>query len=372
VEIKLSAEQELFTEVAAELAAGLASRWQLGRGPDSVGSAEPPAKAWQSIADAGLLALRLGEALGGGEASCLDVCLLSEQLGRHAVPAPVLGTLLVTEQLRCREAEPWLLADIAAGRRRLSPVLTGDLRDFAASPAGARAWDCAGASAGVIVAGAAQLVTLGPAAAGADLTRAVAAVDGTPEAAIKLGAPATPGTADRVTAFALVVVAADLLGVMQGALDAAAGHARTRTQFGAPIGSFQAIQHLVAECLVSVEATRSAVWYAAWAADELPSGEALAAARTAKAFASVCGVEVTEAAVQIFGGMGMTWESRAHVWLRRAQVDRRLFGDENVQYKHLANAQLGPLPEPGSTEPARPQPASTEPARPEPAPTGRG
>lgn len=367
MEIKLSAEQELFAEVAAELAAGLASRWQLGRGPDSVGSAELPAKQWRSIADAGLLALRLGEALGGGEASSLDVCLLSEQLGRHAVPAPVLGTLLVTEQLRCREAEPWLLADIAAGRRRLSPVLAGDLRDFAASAGGARAWDCAGASAGVIVADAAQLVTLGPAVPGADLTRAVAAVDGTQEAAIKLGAPARPGTAGRVLAFALAAVAADLLGVMQGALDAAVSHARTRTQFGAPIGSFQAIQHLAAECLVSIEATRSAVWYAAWAADELPPGEALAAARTAKAFASVCGVEVAEAAVQIFGGMGMTWESRAHVWLRRAQVDRRLFGDENVQYRHLADAQLGPVPEPARTEPA-----STERARPEAATTGPG
>ena len=52
--------------------------------------------------------------------------------------------------------------------------------------------------------------------------------------------------------------------------------------------------------------------------------------------------------MQIFGGMGMTWESRAHVWLRRAQVDRRLFGDENAQYQQLADAQLGPRPEPAS------------------------
>jgi alkylation response protein AidB-like acyl-CoA dehydrogenase len=101
---------------------------------------------------------------------------------------------------------------------------------------------------------------------------------------------------------------------------------------------------MAAECLVSIEATRSAVWYAAWAADELSAAEALIAARTAKAFASVCGVEVAEAAVQIFGGMGMTWESRAHLWLRRAQVDRRLFGDEDAQYQCLADAQLGPAP----------------------------
>ena len=203
MEIKLSAEQELFVEVVTALAARLASRWQLGRGPDSVGSAEPPAEAWRAIADAGLLALRLDEALGGGGASCLDVCLLSEQFGRHAVPAPVLGTLLLMEQLRLREAEPWLLSEIAAGRSPLSPVLTADLRDFAASPAGARAWDCAGASAGVIAAAAGELFTLRQIGPGVNLTRAVAAVDGTREgvAAIKLGSPAAPGTADQVRAL---------------------------------------------------------------------------------------------------------------------------------------------------------------------------
>jgi alkylation response protein AidB-like acyl-CoA dehydrogenase len=345
VQIGLSAEQELFVEVAATLAAEISSRWQQGRGPDSVGSAEPPERSWRSITDAGLLALRLDETQ-GGEASCLDVCLLSEQLGRHAVPAPVLGTLLVLEQLRSRGAEPGILAEIAAGRRRLGPVLTGDLRDFAVSPAGARAWDCAGASAGVIVAGAAELYPLRPVSPAVDLTRGVATLDSTgAPPVIALGSPAVPGSGERVLAFALTAVAADLLGVMQGALDAAVGHARTRTQFGAPIGSFQAIQHLAAECLVSVEATRSAVWYAAWAADELPAAEALIAARTAKAFASAHGVEVAEAAVQIFGGMGMTWESRAHVWLRRAQVDRRLFGDEDAQYQHLAEARLSAMPE---------------------------
>lgn len=350
MEIRLSAEQELFVEVVTELAASLTSRWQLGRGPDSVEPPAPSARSWQAIADAGLLGLRLDRELGGGGASCLDVCLLSEQLGRHAVPAPVLGTLLLLEQLRTRGAESGVLRDIASGRTRLSPVLTGDLRDFATSPAGARAWDCAGASAGVIVANAAETRSLRPISPAVDLTRAVATV-GPPESTaplIGLGTDAAPDTADRVRAFALVTVAADLLGVMQGALDAAVDHARTRTQFGVPIGSFQAVQHLAADCLVSVEATRSAVWYAAWAADELPAAEALIAARTAKAFASACGVEVAETAVQIFGGMGMTWESRAHVWLRRAQADRWLFGDEDVQYQQLAEAHLGPVPDPAN------------------------
>jgi alkylation response protein AidB-like acyl-CoA dehydrogenase len=349
MEIKLSAEQELFVEVASGLAADLASRWELGRGPDSVTPAEPPALSWETVADAGLLGLRLDQSLGGGEASCVDVCLLSEQLGRHAAPVPIMGTLLALEQLRSRGAEPGILAEVAEGRRRLSPILTGDLRDFATTPAGARAWDCAGAKAGVIVAETAGLYPLRLISPAVDLTRALATVDGTregPEAVIALGPAASPGTADRVLAFALTVVAADLLGVMEGALDAAVEHAKTRTQFGAPIGSFQAVQQMAADSLVSIEATRSAVWYAAWATDELPAAEALTAARTAKAFASASGVEVAEAAVQIFGGMGMTWEAPVHVWLRRAHVDRQLFGDEDAQYQHLASDQLGALPVP--------------------------
>jgi len=341
VEIRLSAEQVLFVEAANRIATEIASHWQLGRGPESVDPSGPPARSWQLVTDAELLSLRLDEKLGGSAATCLDVCLLSEQLGRHAVPAPVLGTLLLLEQLRVRAADPDVLIDVATGRRRLSPVLTEDLRDFATSPVDARAWDCAGAGAGVIVTDRAEQYALGPVGSTVDLTRAFARLDGSPLVPIRIDASVQPDSAPRLHAFALTVVAADLLGVMQGALAAAVEHARTRTQFGAPIGSFQAIQHLAAECLVSIEATRSAVWYAAWAVDELPAEQALIVARATKAFASVAGVEVTEAAVQILGGMGMTWESRAHVWLRRAQVNRRLFGDENVQYEQLARAHLG-------------------------------
>jgi len=109
-----------------------------------------------------------------------------------------------------------------------------------------------------------------------------------------------------------------------------------RTQFGAPIGSFQAIQQIAAEDLVSVEGTRSALYYSAWAVDALPGPDALRAARVAKSFASRARVSVCEDVVQIFGGMGMTWESPVHVWLRRAHVDRRLLGDEYYQHEALA------------------------------------
>lgn len=341
MEIGLSAEQEMFAAAVAGLAADVTARWSLGRGPGSVSSPEPDARSWRDIADAGLLSLRLDPAAGGSAASCLDACIAAEQLGRHCVPAPVLGTLLLVEQLRLRGCDPGLLGAIASGELRAAVTLRADLLGFAADPGDARAFDCGGATTAV-VAGESALCFDVQESRSADLTRSFGVLDAAAATgpAAGLSVPASTAGAGRLTAFALTLISADLLGVMQSALDAAVAHAKSRRQFGAPIGSFQAIAHLAADCLVSVEATRSAVWYSAWAADELDPAQAVLAARAAKAFASAAAVTVTEAAIQIHGGVGMTWEARPHVWLRRAQTDRRLLGDENAQYAAIAATQF--------------------------------
>ncbi|HEY3737908.1 MAG TPA: acyl-CoA dehydrogenase [Jatrophihabitans sp.] len=344
MEIRLNPEQKLFAEAVDALAGDLAETWELGRGPDSVAPPVPDAQHWDAVAETGLLALRLDESAGGSAATCLDVCVAVEQLGRHSAPAPVIGTLLLIEQLRLSAAEPALVGAIASGRRRAAVTLTHDLARFATSPADAYAWDCAGAETAVCVESSAGKAAAYPVRLlrSADLTRSTGALD------LDAGASETFAVdtfscdaATRLTCFALALITADLLGVMQTALNVSVEHAKGRRQFGAPIGSFQAIQHLAAECLVSVEASRSALWYAAWAADELAPTEALLAARAAKAFASANAVQVAEAAIQIHGGMGMTWEARPHVWLRRIRTGRRLFGDENAQYAAIAGAQLG-------------------------------
>lgn len=345
MEIRLSEEQRLFAAAVADAAETVTGVWSLGRGPDTVAGPEPGERAWRTLAETGLLALRLDESDGGSAASCLDVCVAVEQLGRYCVPAPVIGTVLLVEQLRLASADPGLLAELGSGRRRAAVALRRDLTDFATDPADACAWDCAGAASAVCVDPTAAQASAYPVVPrrSVDLTRAFGILDttGGPSHTFAVGAAdAGRAGADRLTCFALTVVTADLLGVMQTALDMSVEHARSRRQFGAPIGSFQAIQHVAAECLVSVEATRSALWYAAWAADELPAADALDAARAAKAFASANAVQVAEAAIQIHGGMGMTWEARPHVWLRRVRTGRRLFGDENTQYGLLARARF--------------------------------
>jgi alkylation response protein AidB-like acyl-CoA dehydrogenase len=349
VQIRLNEEQELFAAAVAELAHELTDDWALGRGPDTVAAPRPSERAWRMIAETGLLSLRLEESAGGSSASCLDVCVAVEQLGRFCVPAPVVGTLLLVEQLRLAGADGDLVAALGGGHRQAAPTLRRDLSGFATDPADAVAWDCAGAATAVCLVGASGRPAEPRAAEypvtarrAVDLTRSFGDLDlaAGPSGTIALAPPSADGP-DRLTGFALSVLAADLLGVMQTALDVSVEYARSRHQFGAPIGSFQAIQHLVAECLVSVEATRSAVWYAAWAADELPATEAVIAARAAKAFASTSAVAVAEAAVQVHGGMGMTWEARPHVWLRRARTGRKLFGDEHTQYELIARHQFG-------------------------------
>jgi alkylation response protein AidB-like acyl-CoA dehydrogenase len=334
LDIRLSAEQQLLADATAELAAELAARWSVGRGPDTVAPPIPDERARRMIADAGWSALRLPESAGGLAASCLDTCVVVEQLGRYCVPAPIVGTVLLVEQLRTRGAEPALLSPIVTGERRACLSLSPDLSRFADSGRDAVAWDAAGADV-AIVCGTDAIEYAVDSAPVVDLTRLGGRLGGE-----RTRTPLGSAEDDRLLAFALTVLAADLLGVMQAALDASVAHAKTRRQFGAPIGSFQAVAHLSAECLVVLEATRSAVWYSAWAADALDPAAALDVARSTKAFASEAAVEVTQAAVQLHGGMGMTWEAMPHVWLRRAQTDRRVLGDEHAQYAAQAAARF--------------------------------
>jgi alkylation response protein AidB-like acyl-CoA dehydrogenase len=141
-------------------------------------------------------------------------------------------------------------------------------------------------------------------------------------------------------AMALTAVAADLVGVMTGALDDAESYAGERVQFGVKIGSFQAVQHMLADSLVRLEGARSCLWHAAWAVDHLPPRQALLAARTAKAYAAAAGRDVVEAAMQVLGGISITWEHVAHLRLRRTLLNRRLFGDESDQYQAIADMRL--------------------------------
>jgi alkylation response protein AidB-like acyl-CoA dehydrogenase len=145
-----------------------------------------------------------------------------------------------------------------------------------------------------------------------------------------------------------VGLAAEQAGGAQRVLDMMVEHARTRHQFGRPIGSFQAVQHACAGVLVDVEAARSAAYYGLRAAPAQPAGpadagaeaELAAVASLAKAFCSEAYRHAADTAIQVFGGIGLTWEHPVQLYFKRARSSEVLLGapahHRELLARHLA------------------------------------
>jgi alkylation response protein AidB-like acyl-CoA dehydrogenase len=288
------------------------------------------AKLDAAIAAAGWRELRSAAGAGPGSpyASGVEVAIVAEELSRGMADAPFLGPTLAAELRRrvgapaAEEPETVVLFDRLGA---LVPTAAGDGHDRLAV-------DAATATGALVVQPAAHghalsRVDLGAAARRTDLTRATAAVAGGVLGAVEGQQRAlAPDDLDAVTALGLALTAAELVGSMRGAIALATEYAKDRRQYGAPIGSFQAVQHLLADALVAEEGSRSVALHAAWAVDALPAREALAAAATAKAYASRAARTVCETAIQVHGGIGNTWECLAHVHLRRALLSTDVLG----------------------------------------------
>jgi len=327
--------QELLADLAGRIAADSAA-------------GSPPGETRQALVDAGLLGLHLDADRGGGGAGAVEVAIVAEALGRAVSPAPFAGPVLALELLAAAGAPDEWTAGVADGRRRLTLALDPSLSGPAALGGGvAMGFDALDAT-GFVGFGAGGAPTGVAVAAGptapkqsADLTRHLVELDAAGGGVVPVGGPLGPEALTRWEALAQVVLCADMVGAMRGALDLAVAHATERHQFGRPIGSFQAIQHLAADQYVSTEAATGITYFAAWAVDELPADRALLAALTAKAYVAPRAREVTEAVLQIHGGMGHTWEHRPHYYLRRVLLDRVTLGDESVHLPRIAAMPMG-------------------------------
>jgi alkylation response protein AidB-like acyl-CoA dehydrogenase len=169
-------------------------------------------------------------------------------------------------------------------------------------------------------------VTITSPATRTDLTRSVAVPTGELTVVAGQQRPLTTDDLASWTALGLALSTADLVGTMRGAVTLATDYAKDRRQYGTPIGSFQAVQHLLADAHVAMEGSRSVALHAAWAVDALAPDDALAAAALAKAYAGRAARTVCETAIQVHGGIGNTWECLAHLHLRRALLSTDLFG----------------------------------------------
>jgi alkylation response protein AidB-like acyl-CoA dehydrogenase len=319
-------------DVARDIAAALAPA-----SIDAVGRDD----GWATLVESGLVGLHVPEALGGSGARIVDAALVAEQLAGALVAAPFVGAGVWAPSLVALGGAHEQLAALLAGERRLVPVLRADLRALATPGEEGVAFDAGGADHGLVVDADGRLhsVELGDLTDSVDLTRTLRRVPAG-AATTELGGVLDAQQRTRAHASALAVLAADLVGVAEGALDDAVAYVKERVQFGVPVGSFQAVQHLAAHAKVLVEGARSSMWHAAWAADELDADASLRAARQAKAFCSAAARDVGEIAIQMFGGIGLTWEHFAHVRQRRILLSRCVLGDESVQYAAIADERL--------------------------------
>jgi hypothetical protein len=271
------------------------------------------------------------------DATPLDVAIVVEAVSQVLCPASFVGSAILASSL------------LTAGGARpigtpLAVAFDAQLGDLMMVGRGVGiAWDCV-ADATVLALGPdGRTLLAGPAAEELtdrfDLNRPCRVVNGKSWEPI---GELSHENRQRWLAGALVSLSAELCGLMSASLSRATGYAKQRKQFGAAIGSFQAVQHLLAVAHVHVESVRSAVYAAA---DVLGGGDiaqALVMARVAKAHAGARGIDVIETALQVHGGIGMTWEFPGHRYLRRAWLDAVTLGDTGTQGREIAIHLLDP------------------------------
>ncbi|HEX5292344.1 MAG TPA: acyl-CoA dehydrogenase family protein [Streptosporangiaceae bacterium] len=317
---------------------------------------------WRQLAgQLGLQGLRIPEHLGGSGQGWTELRIALTELGRELYPGPFLASAVLATEAILASGDPAAMADLLPGLAAGDTIGALALPDGAgprAEPGGGR-WALDGGYPVVLhgqaatllvvaaaTAGGSSLFAVDPAAAGVAVTP-LPALDQTRQLArIELsGAPGrligAEGAAGPVIAAvqdrAALALAADSLGVAERALELTVAYARTRQQFGRPIGSFQAVKHKCADMLKSVELARSGLYYAAHAADAEPA-ELTAAAAIAKIQCCEAAALVTGESIQIHGGIGFTWEHDAHLYFKRARASAALLGDLTFHRERLLQA----------------------------------
>ncbi len=326
-----------------------AGRLAHGLGPATVADLDDAPRARRlgaAVRDAGWLELRDeaddGGPLGGG----VEVGIVADALGGAVADVAFTGPILAADLARRAGVSAPVGAVVAFASDLRGPAVVRD----AVSPALVFAVDpdldnldhvlvLVPEGAGYHLA---QVrVDADHAATGADLTRVVRPV--TAAAVVPIPTPRLLTDDDLAawTALGLALTSADLVGVMRGVLDVTVVYAADRRQYGVPVGSFQAVQHLLAEARCLMEGSLSVALHAAWAVDDLAPADALAAAQVAKAYCARAARTVCETAVQVHGGIGNTWECIVHVYLRRALLSAQWFGDDGDQLLALQRERLG-------------------------------
>lgn len=329
---------------------------------------------WKQMAsELGVQGLAIGEEYGGQGFSFVELGIVMEEFGRALLCAPFFSTVCLAAMAilnaGTEEQRRALLPPIVAGERiaalafaesgggwdarSITTTATPDGDAFRLN--GTKSYVIDGLSANLLVVAARE-----PGSEGADgigLFAVDADADGVAREALPVmdltrkqaqitfsGARATAlGNAEsgwaniaKTLDQAAVCLAAESTGGAQCCLDMAVDYAKTRVQFGKPIGQFQAIKHKCADMLLDVESARTAAYHAMWSAaadDELP-----VAASMAKSYCTEAFFRVASENIQVHGGIGFTWEHDAQLYYKRAKTSELLFGDPTYHRERIADA----------------------------------
>jgi alkylation response protein AidB-like acyl-CoA dehydrogenase len=343
---------------------------------DLAENARPPDEALRrKLGDLGGFGLLVPQEQGGGSPSgngMVDAALLAAERGARLQPGPFVGTSVVTHTLAeagdPRHAD--VLAALVSGEAAATWVFDGFPGDRRATALSVREVPGGFALSGTLTAvqdadecrwllvttrsGDAVLHLLlpradcGPAperAESLDLTRRfwdLRLDDVRVPAAAAVGEPGTAAAlAERQVAVAAVLSAAETVGAMDADFRLALEYATTRVAFGRPIGSFQALKHLLADTSLALEMCKGLVAGAAEAVGRR-SADSLALAGMARAFVSEQSLDVTHNCFQVFGGIGYTWEHDHHLYMRRIASDAYLFGSPSWHRERLWQQALRP------------------------------
>ncbi|MEE8599755.1 acyl-CoA dehydrogenase family protein [Euzebya tangerina] len=326
-----------FTDDAKDLAAGAREFLTGEYSPSYVRSVwdsdEPrdPAK-WQQLAETGFVGVAIAEEHGGLGMGDVEMALLLEEAGRANLTEPLLETAAV--------AAP-TLADYApeAMQKEWLPLVAAGEAIIAVKLGDAPAVADADVAAALLVEtdGALHLVPADGVSAkptgSIDLSRRMFTVEVTtgPDTLVTDDADAIARTFDR----GAVATAAWLNGIGQQVLEMSVAYVKEREQFGRPVGSFQAVKHLLAETVLDVETSRAATWYAAYAVQH-DLEDRVEAASVAKAFASDAERLANTNSLQAHGGIGFTWEHDLHLWLKRGKALEGAFGTASFHRERVA------------------------------------
>jgi alkylation response protein AidB-like acyl-CoA dehydrogenase len=330
---------------------------------------------WKKVSDLGWTALGIPEQY-GGVGTFLDLVVVLEEAGRALLPGPFFATMGL--------AVPALIESGTEAQKKeaLSAIAAGDARATLAVTEPSGRWDASGVTLAAKQAGGAWKLDgvklFVPDAQHADYTVVAARtraegedgislflVKGRPKGmtvtslktldmtrrwaevrfeGVELGADALMGPAHtawprlkRAMEWGTAALCAEMVGGAQKVLETSTEYAKTRQQFGKPIGIYQAVSHKLADMLVLSESSRSATYYAAWAV-EADAPDRSMAASMAKAYVSDAYRKITGDGIQVHGGIGFTWEHDMHLYFKRAKSSEVTLGDATYHRELVAQS----------------------------------